>query len=294
MGRAVQTVSKGTATIGAVSGDIVSFNEYDQFGRQNKGYLPYTTTAQPGKLKSGIVAAQESYYLTNFNETSPFNEVTAYDNSPLNRQKTVKSSGTTWADASANGNKKEYEFNTSADEVRAWVVGDYVTKFSQPYDNGAYVPYSLYKYTSLDENNKKVIEYINKSGQLVLKKVQISDYYTSAHGGWSCTYYVYDDFGRLHCTIEPEATAYCAQTGDWIFQYNTDVLTGYCYFYEYDKKGRQVAKRSPGAEPLYMLYDKRDRLIFTQDGNQRTKHTAPYQEWSATLYDELDLSLIHI
>ena len=41
-----------------------------------------------------------------------------------------------------------------------------------------------------------------------------------------------------------------------------------------------------------MLYGQRDRMVFTQDGNQRKKYTAPMQEWTATIYDDLDRPVI--
>ena len=43
-------------------------------------------------------------------------------------------------------------------------------------------------------------------------------------------------------------------------------------------------KKVPGAEPVYMVYDKRDRLVLTQDGNMR----ATPAKWMYTWYDALN------
>jgi hypothetical protein len=43
------------------------------------------------------------------------------------------------------------------------------------------------------------------------------------------------------------------------------------------------AKKVPGAGWTYMVYDLRDRLVFTQDANMRTQH-----QWMTTLYDGMN------
>ncbi|WP_461630285.1 DUF6443 domain-containing protein [Labilibaculum euxinus] len=56
-----------------------------------------------------------------------------------------------------------------------------------------------------------------------------------------------------------------------------------CYSYKYDSRKRMIEKKLPGAEPVYMVYDKRDRLVATQDGNQREDN-----KWLVTKYDCLN------
>ena len=63
---------------------------------------------------------------------------------------------------------------------------------------------------------KTVIEYTDKSGQLILTKVQIDDNPSVAHTGWICTYSVYDDFGHLRYRIQPEAVKWLDANG-WSF-----------------------------------------------------------------------------
>ncbi|WP_461630273.1 DUF6443 domain-containing protein [Labilibaculum euxinus] len=53
-----------------------------------------------------------------------------------------------------------------------------------------------------------------------------------------------------------------------------------CYSYKYDGRRRMIEKKLPGALPVYMVYDDRDRLVATQDGNQRKDN-----KWLVTKYD---------
>ncbi|MCT4647723.1 MAG: DUF6443 domain-containing protein, partial [Carboxylicivirga sp.] len=55
------------------------------------------------------------------------------------------------------------------------------------------------------------------------------------------------------------------------------------YYYEYDKLNRMIEKKIPGAAPVYLVYDDRDRLVATQDGEMREKG-----EWLFTKYDALN------
>ena len=73
-------------------GDMVQFAEFDVYGRRPTGYLPYTTTNQPGKYKTSPLTDQPAYFsnTATYNETSAFSTVT-FDNSPVNRVTNVKS-----------------------------------------------------------------------------------------------------------------------------------------------------------------------------------------------------------
>ena len=64
---------------------------------------------------------------------------------------------------------------------------------------------------------------------------------------------------------------------------SNDVLRDYAYYYEYDGRGRCIKKKLPGAEHILQEYDNRNRMTFSQDGNQRTN-----SQWTYYLYDGLD------
>ncbi len=290
LGRSVEKVSRQTATPPTGSstwGDQVQFSSYDALGREPLKYLPYTTSTQSGKFKTTQLTEQPAYYAnaSTYNETSAFSSIT-FDNSPLNRIVNVKESGTAW-NASA-GNGAAYDMNASVENVRMLGV-DYV-QGDQPVDLGYYPAYSLYKLTYTDVNGKQVIEYTNISGQLILKKVQIDAAPTPAHTGWLCTYNIYDDFGLLRYQLQPEAVKFLVNA-NWSFAGTTaqTVLAEEMFQYNYDDKGRTIWKKAPGAAPLNMIYDIRDRLVFTQDGNQAAMTTP---QWTANLYDQLDRPVI--
>jgi RHS repeat-associated protein len=79
--------------------------------------------------------------------------------------------------------------------------------------------------------------------------------------------------------IPPKAVA--AMSNNWTL---TDpMIKELCFRYEYDELGRMIGKKVPGAGWVFMVYDKRDRLVFTQDANMRTTN-----KWMATLYDDLN------
>lgn len=290
LGRPIQHVSKeaGTPLPGTtIWGDIVHFSVYDELGRKGKQYLPYVTTSQLGKIKSNTISNQQNYYLTFYDETNPFS-ITTFESSPLMRPINVKQRGTSWA--TSNGNSANYDLNTLADNVQIFTIDP--AAGSIPIRKGVYPANSLYKNISIDENGKQMIEFIDSKGLQVLTKMQLNDNPAEGHDGWICTYSVYDDFGLLRYQLQPEAVKYLA-VNSWSFAGTNGniVLDEQCFRYEYDSKHRMILKKAPGAEHLLMLYDKRDRVVFMQDGNQRSKTPS---EWTVNIYDELDRPLLSV
>ncbi|RYZ25083.1 MAG: hypothetical protein EOP49_45110 [Sphingobacteriales bacterium] len=97
---------------------------------------------------------------------------------------------------------------------------------------------------------------------------------------------MYDEFGLLRATIEPEAVNWL-KNNNWTFSSTggMDAFNGWCFLYEYDDKGQTILKKSPGADPLLMVYNKRGLPVFMQDGVQRKM---PTPQWTVNLYDQLD------
>jgi Domain of unknown function (DUF6443) len=291
LGRAVQKVGReialqDPAQPGNLWGDVVQFSVYDAFGRQEKQYLPYTTTTESGKYKTTPLTEQPQYYTAKYNESAAFSKVTTYDNSPLNRALKVNGPGSSWT--SSAGNQVAYELNDATDNVQIFTIGYNTTDL--PVSHGVYADKTLYKTNHTDENGKLVIEYTDKAGKLILSKVQLDNVPADAYTGWICTYSVYDDFGQLRFRMQPEAVKWLSSNG-WNFAATNGqkVADELCFKYEYDARGRTIVKKAPGAKELKMLYDNRDRVVLMQDGNQRLKSPA---QWTANLYDELDRPVI--
>ena len=290
LGRSIEKISRQSATPPTGSntwGDMIQFSVYDALGREPIKYLPYTTTTQSGKFKTTQLTEQPAYYAnpSTYNESAAYS-TTAFDLSPLNRIVNVKEPGTAWNASS--GNTAAYDVNSAPENVQMWGV-DY-TQGDAPINQGAYLANTLHKLTSTDVNGKSVIEYINEAGQLILKKVQIDAAPTVAHAGWICTYNVYDDFGLVRFQIQPEGVKYL-DANSWSFAGTNGalILSEQVFQYSFDDKGRTIWKKAPGASPLNMLYDIRDRVVFMQDGNQAHLSTP---QWTANLYDGLDRTVI--
>ncbi len=293
LGRPLQTVIKGVSPSGK---DLVSPVVYDGFGREQFNYLPYsaqTGNSNDGKLKLNPFADQKSFYQnTTLNpgvsREAIFYSETKYESSPLNRVEKTFAPGNSWA--STGGNKPieaKYWINTELDVVRIWNVNDILGDFGTYYSPGYYPSGQLYKNVTIDEQSKQVIEFKDKEGKVILKKVQLTSPPDMGsgknHDGWLCTYYIYDDLNNLRSVIQPEGVVWLSQNG-WVLNYtNNGTADEQCFRYEYDGRNRMIIKKVPGAAAVEMVYDVRDRLVFTRDGNLKGKG-----QWMVNFYDALN------
>ena len=102
-----------------------------------------------------------------------------------------------------------YWFNTSADAVRIWTVNNSGTNevFATYSTTGIYPDGELSKTVSVNEHGKQVVEFKDKEGMALLKKVQLTALADNGAGtgytDWLCTYYIYDAFNRLRAVVQP-------------------------------------------------------------------------------------------
>ena len=82
------------------------------------------------------------------------------------------------------------------------------------------------------------------------------------------TYYVYDDFDNLSYVIPPMLADKLIKENKQITDNSLEVKQ-YAYLYKYDERNRCIRKRLPGCDWIYYVYDRGDRLIFTQNAEQR-------------------------
>jgi RHS repeat-associated protein len=190
------------------------------------------------------------------------------EKSPLNRIQQQIQVGTDWStkpikfEYDANGFNEVYQYITTT----SWVDG--ATK-SKPELSSAtiYAPNQLYKNSVKDEDGNETIEFKNGKGQVVLVRKVMSP---MEHID---TYYVYNEYDQLAFVIPPKAVHQAI---------TDDLLDNLCYQYRYDGKGRLVEKKLPGKGWEYMVYDKADRLMLTQDAYMRGSG-----KWLTTKYDQL-------
>jgi RHS repeat-associated protein len=255
LGRPIQQIANAQSNSGK---DIVTHTEYDTFGRQTKEYLPYanTTTSLNYNLNAGTEVG--SFYANpNYDNTlNPYSEK-LLENSPLSRVFKQAAPGNAWALGSGHEIKLDYQTNT-ATEVKyfkataTWNAGLnlYDIAISNPSD---YAAEQLYKTITKDENWSPLTpnggitqEFKNKEGQVILKR-------NFNAGNAHDTYYVYDQYGNLTYVLPP-----LAEGG-----ITTATLNGLCYQYKYDYRNRLVAKKIPGKQWEYIVYDIQDRPVAT-------------------------------
>ncbi|MFT3747573.1 MAG: DUF6443 domain-containing protein [Agriterribacter sp.] len=320
LGRPLQTVIKqGSYPTGGTAVDMVSPVVYDEFGREQYKYLPFASTAtdatkNDGKFKLNPFQQQVAFYNAQLSGQTGETSVganslnwayskTSYEPSPLNRVDNTYAPGAGWVGSESGSTEAlkknvriKYYVNTLTDNVKKWRVkvaaaapGDW-TEFEV---YGTYPAGELYKTITIDEDDRQVIEFKDKEGRILLKKVQLTSADDNGEGknytGWLSTIYVYNDLGNLCWVIQPEAVQRLLLS---VWVVTPALLNEYFFCYEYDQRSRMIMKKVPGvtqANAQYMVYDARDRLVMTQDGKQRD---ASINAWTTTHYDELNRPVI--
>jgi len=260
LGRPKQIVNVKASPLGK---DVVNHIEYDQFGRQLRDYLP---VPQSGTQSGAVYTSPLS------NASSVYGGEKIYaekimENSPLDRIQQQIQVGNDWTNKPV---KFDYDVNIWEDYVRkyetstTWVEGRTQTSVQLLQ---YFQPSQLYKNTVTDEDGNKTIEFKNGKGQTLLVRKVLNAVENAD------TYYVYNDYDQLVYVIPPLASAQTVEAA---------TVEALYYQYRYDANNRLVEKKLPGKDWEYLVYDKADRLVLTQDANLRTKG-----QWLFTKYDEL-------
>ncbi len=291
LGRLIQVVNKqGSLETGGTAKDLVNTIIYDELGREVYSYIPFAANSTGGNasvsdglFKFNPFQQQETFATAQYPGETYFYGKTNYETSPLNRVISSYAPGNSWVGSEGvvnendrHGTKIQYYTNMAVDSVRSWKVNDMgVISTSSAYAAG-----QLYKTITADEHKKKIVEYKDKQGSIVLRKVQSAEAPADGHTGWLCTYYVYDDLNMLRLVIPPKATKELA-AGGWSL--TPTMLDELCFRYEFDDRGRPIIKKIPGAAEIRLVYDARDRMVLSQDGKQRSLH-----QWLYFQYDGLN------
>ena len=288
--------------------DITTHIVYDGYGRESKKYLPFEYAKGPGSYQPVDVNQQISkYYLDTYPEDFPGitedmpiltingvpivdsylgfvnpNSESIFEPSPLNRVLEQGAPGKAWI---ANPNiDTDHTIKLSRDTN----IRNEVIRFSVTFENNDtekpqlikgstnYAANELYITITKDENwqpeqrypdDHTTKEYKDKLGRVLLKT-------TYNQGVAHHTYYVYDRFNNLAFVLPPKVT-----TDDGV---SASELSELCYQYRYDDRNRLIEKKIPGKGWEYIIYNKLDQPILTQDANLRAKN-----RWLFTKYDAL-------
>jgi len=280
LGRPVQTVVKRISPLGK---DLVTAEVYDSFGRETYQYLPFvanmaqgTDIPNDGNFKLDPFQQQAAFSATQYPGENYYYGQTTYESSPLNRVTIAYAAGASWI-GGGRGVSSQYLLNAVSDSVKIWTIA--VTPGSLPTNTGIYPVGQLYKNVTTDEQNHQIVQYKDQQGKIILKKVQLSATPGTAHVGWLCTYYIYDDLDNLRFVLQPRAIELVNTTsGNWtVTRAIADELG---FRYEYDYRKRMIIKKVPGAAETWMIYDSRDRLALSQEGHLRATN-----QWLFTKYD---------
>ncbi|MFT3919620.1 DUF6443 domain-containing protein [Cloacibacterium sp.] len=280
LGRPKQNIAIKTTPLG---NDLVTPIEYDNFGRQVKDYLPLPqSSSSNGEL---INSPEIIYYTNDFSGARLYSEK-KLELSPLDRLLEIGHPGTDWNIGTSHTQKFEYTANED-NEVRKYIASFNYGTFTGSLSiapttdinasNGYYKSNLLYKNKVTDEDGNISTEFKNGLGQTIL--VRKNDGTNDID-----TYYIYNDYNLLAYVISPLAAESFKNLseGTIISSTNATDLNNLCYQYKYDGENRLIEKKLPGKGWEYMVYDKQNRLVATQDANMRANN-----QWLFTKYDKL-------
>lgn len=228
--------------------------EYDSLGRKEKQWITAPTSFSymaPEDLKNGILwdyhdAGKRSYLQTN------------YESSPLNRITEQYGVGDAWGNHPA---RMEYLTNIPADSLRCSLY--LIDNNDALIRRGDYRSGELQVTKATDEDGRPTYTFVDKQGRTLLTRIGRGNQQAD-------TYFVFDRFGRIRYVLPP-------MINDEISAGNLDL---YAYQYLYDSFGRCISKKLPSCAAIRYVYDKADRVILSQNGNQSQK-----KEWTFTFYD---------
>jgi len=301
LGRPLQTIQiKGSPA----QRDVVQPIAYNSYGQQEFNALPYVIP--PSDVSDGSFKPDDFVYALNFYydpaaygapgvSANPMPiSVSISEPSPLGRLIEKGSPGDDWqplyngTDDLAHTVRLSYGVNKAEGEyaVKSFRADEVLTAGQEHQRTltglGSYNAGSLYLDVTKDENwtagdglAGQVHEYKNLEGQVVLKRL----FNKNPNGVLETlsTYYVYDAMGHLSFVLPPGAGA-DSNVPD------QNALDAWCYQYRYDGMGRMIEKKLPGKGWEFMVYNRLDRAVMTQDANQRG--LSP-QQWQFFKYDAL-------
>lgn len=213
-----------------------------------------------------------------YNDSNPEN-YTVYERSDLNRVRESYGPGQAWRE---NEKSVKYAYlhntKTGADCCYCLVAKD-VGEDIKIDVIGLYDANEVSILRTTDEDGNISDQFTDCEGKVILIR-QMSN------GVPHDTYFVYDDRGRKRVVLPPLAA-------DILGSYNTFVCSQveevqlYGYLYYYDGRDQCIVKKLPGCEPIYYVYDKCNRLVLKQDGNDREAG-----RWQSFQYDRLGRQVI--
>ncbi|MBE6272359.1 MAG: RHS repeat-associated core domain-containing protein [Bacteroides sp.] len=254
LGRPFQTVEQHWPSSGSAS-TLVTQQEYDLLGRPSVSRLPL-----PGSSSFVSPNSVATSVATHYGDSYAYSTI-SYDSTARERVVSEQGEGSAWQ-----GKVISTEYLSSGTSGDLLCQHYKLNTLANVTQNGAYAAGALQVVKTTDEDGKVGYTFTDKQGRTVLERRV--DGTTSFD-----TYYVYDDYGNLECVLPP------AIDGDT----STANMNRYAYLYRYNERNLCTWKKLPGVEPVEYVYDEHDRMVFSQDGNQRVSG-----KWTFYVYDNLN------
>ena len=280
LGRPVQTVRRRGAPD---RHDLADRIEYDSLGREYRTWQTVRSLNSNGFPVDSVDFIPVAVDI--YSDTAPFTQ-TLYDGTALDRIRKVTGPGTAWH-TNEKGVTSRYLTNAGSTGSASLqcvkyafsLSGNTGVSFSR---DGLWPAGALTVLETEDEDGRTVWLFKDMRDLTILERRLAETGSGNTPAVYADTYYLYDDAGRLTAVLPPELSKYFAQ-GSWSGSSGSDPkVAGFAYQYRYDSRGRMIAKKLPGADWTYYIYDEGDRLVLTQDGNQRSRN-----EWTFRLQDAL-------
>ena len=268
---------------------------YDSRGRNYRTFLPVISEGVSGEFRNDLLDENLRYtapHLSFFKDAFPYTE-TIFEDSPLDKPLETIEPGMNWK---VSGRSKKFSYSSyvngtgpAQEQVIAWELSTRTGLPARRADQQGFIKNGFYSSGTIeirsekDEQGLEIRTYLDTSGKIILRKIQATvPAMLNVSSHWAQTYYIYDASGKLRYVLQPELVQLLVQA-------NRDPLAAELasmgFRYRYDPLGRVITLQEPGKDSVYMIYDHRDRVVLTQDGNQRV--AAPYR-WTFFKYDEMN------
>ncbi|MDR0940421.1 MAG: DUF6443 domain-containing protein, partial [Mediterranea sp.] len=282
LGRGVETVELGASGTG--ENDLVYLTEYDPYGRVSKEWLPGTCPVSGAFVTPTVV---KSSAISTHGDTHPYSLQT-YEASPLDRPSIQTGAGAAWHAAGKGVRQSRLANVENVDTLDCALLtvtqtGDTALAITKV---GNYPSGELYALRVEDEDGNVSLTFTDKSDRTILTR-QVRREGTSKE--LLDTYYIYDVYGNLRAVLPPLAADVmaAASAGTSFGGATTPALREYAYLYIYDGYNRPVRHKLPGCGWVYTVYDRVDRVIATQNAEQRAEG-----DWAFAIPDRLGRTVL--
>ena len=262
LSRPVQQLQKGAGGNGE---DIITLTEYNLTGDATHQWLPIGVNGG-GEALDYASFKREAYSLYG-SDQRPYT-MTEYEPMPGGRPANVYRPGKEYRTRAISTDYNVLGSDESSSCQRFLVNG--IDENATLSLSGNYSAGTLRCTMTIDEDGNRQKVFTDRNDRVVLERRLMAD------GSTNDTYRVYDDRGLLRYILSPEAVIQISGDG----AVDNSIIEKLCYSYDYDLQKRLIEERLPGVAPIYYVYDKMGNLIFSQNGNQRSR-----SEWSVIKYD---------